>query len=107
MLIFSCLLLAHLLYDFHLQGEFIGTMKAKYDFILFIHSLTWAMLLCAVLLYFGVFHALCFPWLLWTHFVIDRWKSRSPNDESKMTWRLWVDQGLHVVTMIIVVWAVL
>jgi len=98
--VYMWLLLAHLLYDFHWQGDFIGIYKAKYDFLLAVHSITWALIMCAVLQYFGVLHFVRdFWWLAFTHFAIDRWKSHKPDDNKKLTTWLWVDQALHFVTV--------
>jgi hypothetical protein len=104
--IYGWILLVHLLYDFHWQGDFVGTMKAKYDFILWVHSATWSLLIILVFYYHGiVLTGGMVAWLILSHMAIDRWKARSPNDESKLTWRLWVDQGLHLVSIVLLfVW---
>lgn len=98
---FLGLLLAHLLYDFHWQGAFIAEMKGKSWFLLGVHSLTWALLLGAIL-----FHAsgLCWwtiPFLAVTHFVIDAWKARY-TELPPLGVALWIDQALHLVTMLVV-----
>jgi len=95
------LLLAHLLYDLHWQGPFIAEFKGKYDFILFIHALTWTMLLGLPLWALSAFTWWKFGFLLVTHLFIDRWKARKPKDRAH--WNLiYVDQALHLVTMLIV-----
>ena len=102
MTIFCALLLAHLLYDFHWQGPFISEMKSKSWFILGVHALTWALLLCAVLWWFGALAWWHLPYLTVTHFACDAWKSRQP--KTPATWHyIYYDQAFHLVTMIAVV----
>jgi uncharacterized membrane protein YozB (DUF420 family) len=101
--VLDALLLAHLLYDFHWQGDFIGTLKGSYLFLLFVHALTWALSLSFILQIYGIYS----PWkglfLLATHFIIDYWKSHKPADDPrKLTTWLWIDQFLHFITIIVV-----
>lgn len=100
---FLGLLLAHLLYDFHWQGPFIAEMKAKSWFLLGVHSLTWALLLGAVLWHLGGLHWWTIPFLAITHFEIDNWKSRHTK-LPPLGFALWIDQALHLVTMLVVAW---
>lgn len=100
---FSGLLLVHLLYDFHWQGPFIAEMKAKSWFLLGVHSLTWALLLGAVLWHTGGLSWWTVPFLAVTHFAIDAWKARYTELPS-LGLALWIDQVLHLVTMLIVTW---
>jgi len=101
MILFLLVLLAHLLYDFHWQGPFIAEFKGKYDFILFVHALTWTLILCVPLYALGTFAWWKLGFLFITHFFIDRWKARKP--KTPENWNLiYVDQGLHLLTMIIV-----
>ena len=102
--LFGAMLLLHLLYDFHWQGPFIAEYKGKYDFILAVHALTWAMLLCVPWYFAGALTWGVFAWLFVTHALIDRWKARKPRTPE--TWPLiYVDQALHLVTMIFVLMA--
>lgn len=100
MQLYPMLLLAHLLYDFHWQGEFIAKWKYKYRFILFVHALTWSLLICSVLSAFGHFQVWKAPFALATHYWIDAWKCSYPNDE-KYFWTIYVDQTLHLISLII------
>lgn len=88
--------LAHLLYDFHWQGAYISEMKCKSDLHLFVHALTWALLISVVLYLFNDLSL----WKLWflfgTHFIIDRSKARY-NAISLET-----DQLLHLATLVVV-----
>ena len=99
---FLALLLVHMLYDFHWQGPFIAEMKAKSRFLLGVHSLTWALLLAAVLWHIGGLYWWTIPFLAITHFGIDNWKARHTKLPA-LGMALWIDQALHIVTMIIVV----
>ncbi len=99
--VFYFMVLAHLLYDFHWQGDFIAQNKGRYFFILFIHALTWAMLLCAVLMYFDMFAEWKYVFLLTTHMAADSWKSKLPKTPDYF-WGIYVDQGIHFATIVIV-----
>lgn len=92
------LVTAHLLYDFHIQGTFVGLYKGKSKFVLFLHALTWALVLGCVLWFF---HALLWwhiPFLLVTHFIVDFWKSWLAKDPGIP--ELIIDQTLHMVTIL-------
>ncbi len=102
MIIFLALLLAHLLYDFHWQGPFIAEMKAKNAFLLWVHALTWALLLGAVLWAFGALAWWHVPFLGATHYTVDYWKAHQ-HKLDPLGPALWIDQAAHVVTMILVV----
>lgn len=93
------MILAHLIYDFHCQGEFIAKYKAQNDFVLFIHSLTYAMILSVVLLFSHIFAFWAFLLLLVSHFFIDRWKARKKD----ICWNdVYIDQALHLAIILIV-----
>lgn len=102
--IFQIMLLVHLLYDFHIQGDFIGRLKGSNDFLLIVHCLTWALLLSVVLDVYGIYE----PWKLFflsmTHYLIDYWKSHKLDDDPrKLTTWLYIDQLLHLITILIVI----
>jgi hypothetical protein len=96
------MILTHFLYDFHWQGDFIGKYKSKYPFILFVHSITYAMIvgLPYILLYKNYFPLLIF---LISHFIIDGEKSIAIKRHGEIFWFLYVDQFLHFL-MILGVW---
>lgn len=101
MIIFLAILLAHLLYDFHWQGQFVADMKGKSPFILCVHAGTWALLLWFTLYLFGASAWWHLPFLLATHALTDNWKARQPRTPE--TWRfIYVDQAIHLATIIIV-----
>ena len=98
----ALLILVHLLYDFHWQGPFISEMKGKNAFLLAVHAVTWAGLMCAVLAYSG---AGLLPWhpyfLALTHFGIDAWKCRQKRFDPLRA-GLYIDQALHLGTLVVV-----
>lgn len=93
------LMVTHLLYDFHWQGEFIGTGKSKSWFLLFVHAATWSTLLFLVARFYGGVSWTQLPILFVGHFVIDMWKCRYTRLE-KLGSALWIDQVLHVAQVI-------
>lgn len=101
MLLFWSLITVHLLYDFHWQGPFISEAKGKYNFILAVHALTWTLLLCGVLYYFHHFAPWMMVFLFVSHAVTDYWKSHQPKDEAHF-WLIYVDQGLHLLQILLV-----
>ena len=102
-MILLALLLAHLLYDFHWQGSFISNMKGKSWFLLGIHALTWALVLWFTLALFGNATSGDLVWLFVTHFAIDAWKARYNKRFAPLGAALWIDQGLHICSLLVVV----
>jgi hypothetical protein len=98
---FAILILMHLMYDFHWQGDFVGTYKAKYIFILFIHCLTWALFLSLGLKLLGIYTLWKFMFLFTTHIIIDLIKITLQR-EMYYSYYLIADQFAHLVTLIIV-----
>jgi hypothetical protein len=102
MLMFYFILLVHLLYDFHWQGPFIAENKGKNIFILFVHSITWALLIGAILLLGGIFFWWKLIFLLFTHMIIDKWNCNLVL-ENRANWASsYYDQAFHLITIIIV-----
>lgn len=107
------LLTAHLLYDFHWQGEFVGGHKKHSVAILFVHALTWALVLSVALIMYGVFTLFALSFLFMTHFLIDLFKAqfgkgRFLDSDSLfgVHWSVVVDQLAHMVSIAFVVWFV-
>lgn len=100
-IVFMFLALAHFLYDFHWQGPYIAEMKGKCDFHLFVHALTWTLLICTILYFCQGLFFWNFLFLLITHFFIDRFKARSQN-QSKLVYLI-LDQVCHILTIIFVI----
>ena len=100
-MLFLLILLAHLLYDFHWQGSFIADNKGKRIFLLFVHCLTWAIMIWLI----GYFVAGWGTWklifLFVTHFVCDYWKSHQPRTDENF-YLIYIDQAIHLITLIIV-----
>ena len=99
-MVFYLLLLLHLLYDFHWQGDFIASNKGGYPFLLIIHALTWALLLGVVLIWDGI-GWWQLPFLFVTHVATDYWKCKQKRF-APLGSALWIDQAVHLVTIIIV-----
>lgn len=95
------MILIHLLYDFHWQGQFIGTYKKDFRFILFIHSLTYAMILYVPLLFLWHFDIIVFTTLYISHYFIDAWKCSYDNDV-KNFWTIYIDQFLHFIILCLI-----
>lgn len=102
MVIFAGLLLAHLLYDLHWQGAYVSARKRQTWFFMLVHSLTWALLLSAVLYHFDAYAPWKLLWLTGTHYAIDSWRIRETRLDPD-SWGLYVDQALHLGTMLLVV----
>lgn len=100
-MIFLALLLIHLLYDFHWQGSFIADYKSKSWFILGVHSITWGLCIYGVMYLFAEQQPWMLPFLIGTHFVIDAWKTRWTS-LAPLGAALWIDQLLHLITLLII-----
>jgi len=119
---FWYLLLAHTILDYPLQGNFLGTGKKHYNFLLLIHCIIWTLGHCVILDMMQLYQ----PWMLWWlfigHIIMDylklhhlaRWFSycirpttmrytASFTKENTTIWTdplgvpLWVDQGFHLM----------
>ena len=97
------LVLVHLLYDFHWQGQFVAEWKAKSEFIMAVHVLTWALLVLAVLYWLtGPVAAWKLAMLPITHYLTDTWKYRQKR-LAPLGAALYIDQGIHIVTLVMAV----
>ena len=102
------MVLLHFLYDIHLQGEFVMKMKNKSKFMLFVHSLTYSLLLSVVTWkYMGTvgITLIAFVLFLVTHYVVDGWKERVVGDKNRADYipALMLDQAYHVVIVVILI----
>lgn len=88
--------------DYPLQGDFLGTMKSKYNYLLFVHCFIWTSCVMTGLMYFGVFAWWKILFLFGGHFIIDLWKCRNKKKELALTRLLWIDQILHFIQILIV-----
>lgn len=98
--VFYALAIAHLLYDWHWQGEFIGVGKSSSNFLLIVHCLTWAFLIGGILAIYGYHNVGNVPFLYLTHFIVDFWKCRIVPSNKRMTNKiLLADQVLHIMSI--------
>jgi hypothetical protein len=73
---FEYLLLAHLLLDYPLQGDFLGVYKAKYNFLLLVHVVMWSLGIAFVLKVLSLYAFWKLQMLFWGHLVMDYLKCR-------------------------------
>jgi len=90
-------LLAHYIADYPLQGEFLAQTKGKYWYNLFVHSMIYSLSVCLCLKLLGVFVIWKFVVLLISHLIIDYIKSNAKNKEKALTSYLYIDQSLHII----------
>jgi hypothetical protein len=102
MILFCLVLLEHLLYDFHWQGQFISDNKGKRIFLLFVHCLTWALLLWLTGYFMSGWGIEIFLFLFITHFVCDYWKSHQPRSDANF-YQIYIDQGVHLLSIVLAV----
>ena len=91
------MLLAHYIADYPLQGEFLAQTKGKYWHSLFVHSMIYSLSVCLCFKLLGVFVIWKFAVLLISHLIIDYVKSNSKNKEKALTSYLYIDQSLHII----------
>ncbi len=94
------LVLLHLLYDFHWQGDYIANEKAIIPLLMVVHVLTWTMLMGAALHYFGMLAAWKLVVLFVSHYCSDNWKCHLP--KSKAMWPVYLDQSIHALSLVVV-----
>lgn len=98
---FAIVLLVHLMYDFHWQGNFIGEWKSKSWFVLFIHCLTYALSIGVVMHFLGILQWWTISTLLLSHYIIDDWKCKLPPEKLNVQ-ALYVDQAWHLLFLIFI-----
>lgn len=91
------ILLAHYLLDYPLQNDFLAQTKGKYLYSLFAHSMIYGLGIAFVLELIGVFSIWKAIVLVVSHIVIDWLKATAKNKDKTLTSYLYVDQFLHVV----------
>lgn len=102
--LFLGMLLAHLLYDCHIQdGTFIAKRKGDKLFALIVHAGTNA--LASSTAVWVILGHIC-PWwvpvcIFVSHMMVDRWKSRTPKDEAHFYY-IYIDQGLHYAVLLLI-----
>jgi hypothetical protein len=95
-------LLFHLWYDFHVQGDYVSKAKRTSNFVLTAHAATWALFVSVPLYLAGVLTPIQFVFLLATHWAMDWIKCHKlkPTPGS-----LVLDQAVHVLTLLVCLWA--
>ncbi len=71
MTLFWYLVLAHLILDYPLQGEFLALQKKNYNFLLAVHCLMWGLGVSAVLDHFGALQTWKIFFLVGGHAIVD------------------------------------
>ena len=93
------MVVVHFIADFPLQSDFIAMNKGKRWYIMFVHCVIWAGLLCLVLKLFGLFSIGYFIWFFVGHYICDTWKAKQVNGPWHL---LYIDQAFHMLQMIAV-----
>lgn len=125
---FLYVLLAHVILDYPLQGEFLGLGKTQYNFLLLVHCIIWTLGHCAVAQWLGIYQPWMLYWLFIGHIIMDWLKCHKLADwlsvfirpgakiytnmftKQKVTiWNdplgmpLWIDQVWHLVQIAVIV----
>jgi hypothetical protein len=106
----------HFVYDWHIQGDSIGTLKRGSHIAMFVHCLTYAILILAAGSFFGLSTGLgAFALLYCSHYVVDGWKAmfcpaptierdsqgrvdRLANEFELLSYLI-IDQGIHILVL--------
>lgn len=97
------LLFAHMVGDYIFQNNFIATIKATNNFILFVHSFLWAGTIAIGFHFIGIeINILLFSYLVIRHFLIDKMKCNKKDKTNALTTDLYVDQLAHILDITIV-----
>jgi hypothetical protein len=97
----NILLALHFLGDYALQTDYMAKNKKDDWYVLLSHSMVWALCISAGLLYVDKLTLYKFIFLVSGHFMCDMWKAKQkePNMEKI---NLFLDQGFHVIQIVIV-----
>ena len=96
------LIFAHLFGDYVLQNNFLATVKANNNFILFVHSFLWSASVYFAMNMISVATVSDFMYLLVGHLAIDYMKCKVKDKEKQLTTYLYADQFLHMVQIMCV-----
>lgn len=107
--LFVLLLTAHMLYDWHWQGDTLGSLKCEEsltgDIALGVHSLTYGLVLATTLYLYNGWMSIGWLFCLTvTHFVIDLWKAR--DTKLPFTKAIFIDQGAHFLVIALMTYSV-
>lgn len=110
--IFLAVYFANLLLDYPLQSTFEATNKAKYNYVLFVHSAIWGLGIAFTIMYLqGSIKIWKIVMLIVGHAIMDGWKCRTfkhPEDIRKtfgvtMSGKtaFYIDQSYHVLQIVV------
>ena len=99
-------LFAHYVADFSLQNPFMAEYKSKFWYVMVAHCMVYTGVICATLLFFGIFALWMVPFLFIGHFVMDEWKCHHANVPENW-WMIYPDQAWHIIQLIFVVFVVI
>lgn len=95
------LILAHFIADYPLQGDFLAQTKGKYWYSLFAHSVIYGLTVALCFQLIGVLAIWKVPVLILSHIFIDYFKATAKNKDKALTTYLYLDQALHIIINII------
>ena len=98
-------LLGHYILDYPLQGDFLANTKGKYFYSLLAHSIIYGLGMALIFKFLGVFAVWKAIVLVASHIVIDYKKAHAKNKEKALTTYLYIDQLLHNVINIVLLFA--
>lgn len=88
-------ILGHFILDYPMQSEFMALNKGTNNFILMAHSIIYGLGMALIFKILDVFTISKALFLVASHFIIDYVKSHAKNTEKSMTTYLYIDQLLH------------
>jgi len=98
---FIWLLFAHYIGDIALQSDRQAKNKGDLWYVMFSHCMIWTALVCVALQFLGLYAFWKVLFLLFGHWICDRWKSsklRTPE-----TWHyIYYDQAWHIIQLLVV-----
>jgi len=97
------LIASHLVGDYVLQNDFLATNKGGNSFILFVHSALWTLAVAIGFYVIGIeLGIIAVLYLVITHMIIDKMKCQIEDKTYALTRDLYLDQILHLVTILMV-----
>jgi len=90
-------LFSHYVLDYPLQGDFLSNSKGKNMYSLFAHSMIYSLGMSICLYILDKFQLYDVFILLVSHMIIDYIKANSKNEKYKHTVYLYIDQALHII----------
>lgn len=98
---FIWLLFAHYIGDIALQTDMLAKNKSSRWYIMFAHCMIWTACICVGLQFLGLYTFWKVLFLLFGHWVCDKWKSSKL--QTPETWHfIYYDQIWHIIQLLIV-----